>query len=310
MWRALYSIFVVLLFIGLTVWLGDRYFFVLPANNLTASQIAEMGDFATAPRYRDLARTYLNDLKGYQALSFTPISSAEDVDGIARAIDPMIRGTRLASTEPAGADVIAGLSKHVALLIARCAGMPREEYLKELGPGVVFNVPQHSLGHLAWAMQIYLPGETAPDQNADPAIVQAVFEKFYALGDSYRGGSSRVVAFSTDAAGFKAALTEMPAGTAFDMVDPLDSQFSASDEDFFWGRLSFGDLVLTTPLPSSQDATTVLRSSICIIMKTAGGDIYPFHFNSYFDPDRKQWLLLFAERACSPRMGKTPPIAY
>jgi hypothetical protein len=299
MWRALQSIFAALLFIGLTGWLCDRYFFALPRNNLTAGEIAEMGDFARAPRYRDLVETYLDNLKEYRSLNFTAISSPDDVDGIAGALAPSL----------AGLPESAGLARHLAVLIARCAGMDSAEYLRNL-PGVAFNIPQHSLGHLRWAADLYLPGENAPDQNADPADVQAVFEKFYALGKTYRSGSGRVTAFAGQGPGFRVAVVSMPAGTAFDVIDALDKQLTPAEQDFYWGKLSFGDLVLTTPPPESLEATTVLRSSVCIIMKTAGGDIYPFHFNSYYDAAKQKWFLLTAERACSPRMGNTPPIVY
>jgi hypothetical protein len=189
--------------------------------------------------------------------------------------------------------------------------MQGNDYLQALGPGVVFNVPDHSLGHFRDEYQHFLGVTAAPELLGNPALIEKAFFQFDATDRKFRAGSNQAVACATEPEGMIAMIQEVPAREAYKMFNPLDSVFTSQEQDVFWGGVSLGDLVLTSPPADLKNPDApVLRSQVCVVIKTQGDDMYPVHFQSCYDFRLKRWWLFATERAVSPRMATSPPLVY
>jgi len=329
--------FLFCLFLGLAGWLSWRYFVIVPTGAILSSEppapstkpdgsaappeqdpVQEMGPFAQEPRFHDVIQVYVDELAKYKQLNFISIPNDNDPDGITDDISAVLP-SRLRQF-PQSDDVlgkqspqiIRALAAHVALFIARYAGMSSKEYLERLGPHAVFGIQQGQYGELKFIYQNFLPNMSPPPLNGGQTEYRRCFNELDALTNQYRSGAGHAVAFSTDPLGLTGVLAEVPAETAYGQNALLDGFLTPNQQLYFDGKISQGIFVLTTPWPAAPATylpPIVVRSEVCVIIRTRD-DMYPVHLSSIYDPKLERWWLVTAQRCCSPRLFSSPPPGF
>jgi hypothetical protein len=328
MLRLIAGIGLVLIAGSLIGWLSYRYFVIVPPTLIVASSVQpggnlgadgegvltqadlkEMGSFASEPRFRGAVNTYLADLAEYRRLTWTTVTSVHDARPIEDAISKVL-AARLKQFPQSQATlnlyppkVIQSLAKAASLALARCAGMPGQEYIEQLGGGFVYHPASYP--KVVNEYKGLFPGQIPPPENADQATWAKAFAKLDAAVRPFNA-SNDVVAFSTDALGFIAALHQVPTENA--SIPAFFLHFSCLTSKqirYFEGDLYEGQLILTSPTGDGKARSPRLQAELDFIVKTRGSDCYPVLLFFLYDELHDRWNLFLADRCCSPRMINT-----
>jgi hypothetical protein len=313
-------ILVVLLFVALGGWLTHRYFRSAVAQDPQGQPIddlllSEIGNFAN-PSYSDTVRSYVKNLKICRRLRYEPITTPANVDKTISVLAPLLersitrdpKNARVMQAWPTGAQ--STLAEHAALMLARCAGLPKDEYLARLGSDAVLRVPNNR-EMLRYVCDTFLGARQLPDE-LDQAATASLFADLYPIALTYRSGANEVVAWCNEDAGMTLAIDEAPQEVR--RTDVLPQRLSDGDASLFIGSLSQGALVFSGPAEGADavraQRSPVLWAHLAIIVSTRGGDYYPILLHSYYDPKRQTWWLARASRQSSPRMATTPHLVF
>jgi hypothetical protein len=322
--RTLSMILVISLFSGLAGWLSYRYFVVVPIDarwdgQIDASAVAEMEDF-NQPQFRHVILAYLQNLSDYGHLKMQSISVGSSIENIAEKLGPILdaslsrdKSTSLIVSQN-GADLKSSLCRHVALLLGRCAGMPAEEYIEELGSAVRFRLPEN-IARMKYFHDEFDPDGSIPPADSDQATLRQFFIHIYSVEQQFRSGSNQIVAWSNDPNGFIALLDEPRPGTALNELhgsfELVEGRLSPDQILRFRGKMAQGSLICTfLPAVSATASAGIIRAQVGVIVRTKGNDYYPIHFHSYYDPAEKRWHLMYVNRNGSPRMGTSPSLVF
>jgi hypothetical protein len=322
--RTLWVMGVLAIFTSLIIWLGFRYvsFYrqtvIYPVEIVKAapqSLIGEIGPYS-ASGYAGTLQSYLENLQVYKTLSTVDIAPNLSPESIAVLLTPAIEAALRrdpiseAIAKRQSPDVIESLGAHISLMVARCAGMPCDEYLRRVAStGAVMRLPDN-MALLQYVVHTFLPQSTIPAADSDAQAVRGLFTKIYDLGLTYRSGASRIVAWSNDGDGFLSYLREIPLPKTYG-----DLIFNSLDEEkrhLYFGSMSQSALVFNRApdFPDLPASGNVLCSEVVVIVKTADGDFYPIIFQSYLDPLARIWRLRYANRQSSLRAATTPHLVF
>ncbi|CAN5327986.1 hypothetical protein BH09PLA1_BH09PLA1_13340 [soil metagenome] len=342
--RVLWPLCVVALFTCLATWLLYRYTYSTPVRDQAGQEVpevvlSEIGGFAEAD-FAPTVQRYLGNLDDYKKLPLRAVSSpastlapsssvtssigadsataSPDPKQIAAALKPfLVAGLR---DDPRSAELLArqaphvidGLCEHIALLVARCAGMPSDEYLSRSGSGAEMRIDSGQRELLQYVCSTFVHGRAVPPESATQSEFRDFFKELYAVGLSFRSGSGRVVAWSQEPDGLICSIGEMP-GELPD-ADLLTPRMSEAEQTRFYGSLSQAGLVINHPAGGKEVrerlGESVLRCHIILIVKTQGNDYYPLVFRSWYHPTSRRWWLSGANRQVSPRMATTPHLVF
>jgi len=279
-------------------------------------EMAEMDNFARAPRFRAAYLNYAKDRELYTSLTYIPIQPAKSLNEASQRLKAVLpdRLSHYDSSrrilEDLPPDVVDSLAEHLALLLQRSAGLPNGPYLRLLGsPNLYLPWPY---GRLTGIYSWYLPTSAIPSQSADATEVRQSFDTLEGLFLDYRSGSNDVIGFSTDENGLFGMLADVPSSNAYDeSIYPLNAHLTMSERLYYQGWEQ-GTLVYTKPAGAfrGQLGGSALRSEVYVIVHTKGNDMYPICFNSLYDSTTKSWRLLYANRTVSLRMAASPPLIF
>lgn len=315
-WRTTRLIAVVCIFAGSAIWLTKRHFASRPVIDQHGRPVpdvlvSEIGGFAD-PKFSGLLQDYLANLEFYRTLPTVQVTG-HSVGSFSGVLRPSLLA-RLKS-DPVSAKALSGfpedvqsqLVDHIALMLARCAGLPSVEYLERLQPSHQPHLPRN-IDLLNYVCNEFMNGRWVPLNELNEEAVVKLFEEAYELSTSYRGGAGRLVAWVQDSRGMMCAVGLLSGSLR--NADLLIPRMTDAEANHYLGRLSQSAVVFETGQSEAarqiHPSTGVLHFQMVVIVLTAAGDMYPLHLKSWYDSNGKRWWLSEANRNSSPRMATMP----
>jgi hypothetical protein len=275
---------------------------LLDGTKAKGLSVAEVGEYA-GPGFMDAQIRYLTNLKAYQTLTFTPVTSDTPTDKIAAAILPHLRVALSRNVELkslATEDLTRSLATAFALRIRRGAGWDLDNYQASTGASISLPEPLEDKSYLH---DVFRSDIAIPSNNDKPAVA-ALAKNLEELSIHHRGLDDRWVAIADDKRAFRAVIVSVsPDGPVDDILDPyLDDK----ERNFFRGSMGQGQLVFSQ---HTKGIGSPIRSEVTCIVKSKSGDIYPVAFRFYLNKSGR-WDLCAAIRFVSIRVSEAPPRVF
>ena len=271
--------------------------------------VAEVGDYMDA-RYLPLRKAYLRNKARYDKLDRAELVA--DPSRVSQAITgnvvELMRNAPLSSaafrSQPR--EVVDALREHWSLMLARCAGMPAADYLKQLPALTRIEKPKNT-GTLGNAIKEFL-GENPESLQQNEQAITSAFERLYELSLKDGKTSSRIVGIAKSNEAIAVAMDYVTLPGASDL---LAERLSPDALKFFVGLMTQGQLIFHQSAGALHaSAEPVLQAEVIFICYTAGGDAFPLCLISRFDPQSRHWTLVKACRQLSPKMVFTVPLTF
>ncbi len=320
----LWSALIVVVAIAIVAYLSYRSYYgagtivLEDGTEVRDFSVAEAGEFAASDS-EPLRRAHFearNELRESELIALPSYSVQAVREAIEPAVQRALRENAAARRTLASGDAEAGLVQMIARVVSAAAGLPRQEYVASLPPGVSLQRPgafaavELTAEELGGSLE--LPAENAADADWQPA-----FEAVYDRAREHDGEALRVRGIVADVQAIVIAVAPHEDARDHHLVR---WQYGEEMYDRFVQVSAQPQPVFYQPDRGHQDSnhshgsrSGLMDAAIVFVVEDGSGDHYPISISADYDPDRPEggrWAIRHISRLSSPRIFVSPFFAF